>query len=95
MILAAALALLLSMAMVLARALRGPTRYDRLLAANNLGTKTALLIAVYGFLAGRPDFLDIAIAYALINFIAVIAVLKYFARGGPGGARTPGRRGDA
>ena len=95
MILVAALALILSMALVLARALRGPTRYDRILAANNLGTKTALLIAVYGFLDGRPDFLDIALAYALINFIGIIAVLKYFAGGGPGGARAPRRRGDA
>lgn len=95
MILVAALALILSMALVLARALRGPTRYDRILAANNLGTKTALLIAVYGFLDGRPDFLDIALAYALINFIGIIAVLKYFAGGGPGGGRAPHRRGDA
>ena len=95
MILVAALALVLSMALVLARALRGPTRYDRILAANNLGTKTALLIAVYGFLDGRPDFLDIALAYALINFIGIIAVLKYFAGGGPGGAARARRRGDA
>ena len=95
MILVAALALILSMALVLARALRGPTRYDRILAANNLGTKTALLIAVYGFLDGRPDFLDIALAYALINFIGIIAVLKYFAGGDPGGGRAPHRRGDA
>ena len=90
MILVAALALILSMALVLARALRGPTRYDRILAANNLGTKTALLIAVYGFLDGRPDFLDIALAYALINFTAIIAVLKYASLRRPGRREGPG-----
>ena len=95
MILVAALALILSMALVLARALRGPTRYDRILAANNLGTKAALLIAVYGFLDGRPDFLDISLAYALINFIGIIAVLRFFAGGAGRGARAPGGRDDA
>ncbi len=45
------------------------------------GTKTVLLIAVFGFLTGRPDFLDIALVYALINFIATIAVLKFFEYG--------------
>lgn len=95
MILVAALALILSMALVLARALRGPTRYDRILAANNLGTKTALLIAVYGFLDGRPDFLDISLAYALINFIGIIAVLRFFAGSAARGARAPGGRDDA
>ena len=84
MIAAAALALIVSMALMLVRALRGPTLYDRILAANNMGAAAVLLIAVYGFLDGRPDFLDIALAYALINFIAVIAVLKYFAYGNLG-----------
>ena len=79
MILAAStLAVLATMALALARALIGPTVYDRLLAANNFGTKTVLIIALYGFLSGRPDFLDIALAYALINFISVIAVLRFF-----------------
>lgn len=64
--------------MALVRALLGPTLYDRILAVNVFGTKTVLLIAVVGFLFGRPDFLDIAILYALINFVSIIGVLRYF-----------------
>jgi len=74
---AAMIAIIVSMAIVLVRALLGPTLYDRILAVNVFGTKTVLLIAVYGFMTGRPEFLDIAIVYALINFISMIAVLKY------------------
>ena len=85
---AAALAILMAMALVLARALLGPTIYDRILALNSFGTKTVLIIAVYGFLSGRPDFLDIAIVYALINFAGTIAVLKYFEYGDLGATRT-------
>lgn len=69
---------LVVLAMALARALLGPTLYDRILAVNVFGTKTVLLIAVIGFLFGRPDFLDIAMLYALINFISIIGVLRYF-----------------
>lgn len=75
---AACIALLVTMAMTIARALLGPTIYDRILAVNSFGTKTVLLIAAYGFLTGRPDFLDIALVYALVNFIGTIAVLKFF-----------------
>ncbi len=78
MVVAAALAILATMAMALARALLGPTVYDRILAVNMFGTKTVLLIAVIGFLTGRPDFLDLALVYALINFIGILAVLKFF-----------------
>ena len=74
----AALALLVVMALALIRAFLGPTLYDRILAVNNFGTKTVLLIAVMDFLSGRPDFLDIAIVYALINFISIIGVLRFF-----------------
>lgn len=74
----ATVGLLASMSMALARALLGPTVYDRVLAMNTFGTKTVLLIAVVGFLAGRPEFLDLALVYALINFIGTIAVLKFF-----------------
>lgn len=74
---AAAAALLVAMALALFRALAGPTVYDRILAVNAFGTKTLLMIAVAGFLAGRPEFLDIALAYALINFIGTIAVTKF------------------
>ena len=70
-------AVLVAMGIALARAFLGPTVFDRILAVNSVGTKTVLLIALLGFLTGRPDFLDIAIVYAMINFIAVVAVLKF------------------
>ena len=78
---AALVAILSAMALVLARALLGPTIYDRILALNSFGTKTVLIIAAYGFLTERPDFLDIALVYALINFVSTVAVLKYFEYG--------------
>ena len=73
-----AIAILVSVAMALSRAILGPTAYDRILALNAIGTKTVLLIAVVGFMSDRPDFLDLAIVYALMNFIGTLAVLKYF-----------------
>ena len=82
---AAAAALLVTMGLALVRALKGPTVYDRILAVNMFGTKTVLMIAVLGFLAGRPEFLDIALVYALINFVTTIAVLKVFKFGDLGG----------
>ncbi len=75
---AATLAVLVAMAMVLILAIKGPTVYDRILAVNSFGTLTVLLIAVLGFLMGRPAFLDIALVYALINFITTIAIMKFF-----------------
>ncbi len=75
---AASAAILISMLLALVRAFIGPTTYDRILAANMFGTKTVLLIAVLGYLMGRPEFLDIAIVYALINFISIIAILRFF-----------------
>lgn len=71
------LAILVTMVLALARALIGPTVYDRVLAVNVFGTKTVLLLSVVAFMSGRPDFLDLALAYALINFIGVIAVLQF------------------
>ncbi len=71
-------AILATMAIALARALAGPTVYDRVLAVNMLGTKTVLLLAVASFFIGRPDFLDMALTYALINFIGTLAVLEFF-----------------
>lgn len=70
--------LLVVMVMAIARALLGPTLYDRILAVNMFGTKTVLLIAAMGFLFDRPHFLDIAMVYALINFVSMIGVLRYF-----------------
>jgi multicomponent Na+:H+ antiporter subunit F len=74
---AATAALLVCMVMTLTRSILGPTVFDRILAVNSFGTKTVLLIAVYGFLSGRPDFLDLALVYALMNFIGTIAVMKF------------------
>ena len=84
---AAAIAILVTMALALARAVMGPTLYDRILAVNVVGTKTTLLLAVLGFLSGRPDFLDIALVYALINFVGVIALLRLFRYGPSMGQR--------
>lgn len=77
MLIAATLAILVVMIMATIRAVIGPTPYDRVLAVNMFGTKTVLLISLLGFVMGRPEFLDIAIVYALINFISVIGVLRY------------------
>lgn len=71
-------AILITIAITLVRAFLGPTVYDRILAVNMIGTKTVLLIAALGFLMGRPEFLDIALVYALINFIGTIAIMKFF-----------------
>ena len=78
---AAAVALLITMIMALIRAIKGPSIYDRIVAVNMFGTKIVLMIAVLGFLMGRPDFMDIALVYALINFVGTIAVLKFFKYG--------------
>jgi multicomponent Na+:H+ antiporter subunit F len=77
----AAFAILLTMGLALARALMGPTVYDRILAANMFGTKTVLGIAVFAFMSGRTDLLDIALIYALISFVSVVAVLKLVEQG--------------
>ena len=77
----AAAGLLVAMTLMIVRAIMGPSHYDRILAANSFGTKTVLFIALTGFLFGRPDFLDIAIVYALINFVATIALMKFFRYG--------------
>jgi multicomponent Na+:H+ antiporter subunit F len=70
-------ALLIAISLVLVRAVAGPTSYDRILAMNAIGTKAALLIAMLGFITQRPDFLDIALAYAILNFLGTIAILKF------------------
>jgi len=75
------IAILVAMLLALGRALVGPTLYDRILGVNTFGTITVLFIAIFGFLTERPEFLDIALVYALINFITTIAVLKFFEYG--------------
>jgi multicomponent Na+:H+ antiporter subunit F len=85
---AAALALLVALILALVRAIAGPTVFDRALAANSIGTLAMMMLAVFGFLTGRPEFLDLAILYGLLNAIGTIAVLKFFRYGdlgAPGG----------
>lgn len=74
----AALTIFVCMSLLLVRLFAGPTLYDRVLSLNTFGTCTVLLIGVVGFLFERPDFLDIALLYALINFVGTIAILKFF-----------------
>jgi multicomponent Na+:H+ antiporter subunit F len=82
---AATLLLLASLVLLLVRAALGPTVFDRLLGANTIGTLAVLLLATIGFLTGRPDFLDLAIVYGLLNIVGTIAVLKFFEYGDLGG----------
>ncbi|MDA8020695.1 MAG: monovalent cation/H+ antiporter complex subunit F [Thermoanaerobaculia bacterium] len=77
----AMVAVLVSMAMLITHVFRSTRVFDRILGVNSFGTKTVLLIAVLGFLNGRPEFLDLALVYALMNFIGTIAVLRFTAYG--------------
>ncbi|MFN0186552.1 MAG: monovalent cation/H+ antiporter complex subunit F [Aquabacterium sp.] len=77
----AALALLVTIGLALVRAALGPTLFDRAQAANTVGTVAMLLLAVLCFFDGRPEFLDLALVYGLLNVIGTIAVLKYFRQG--------------
>lgn len=78
---AAAVALLVALALAVLRAIRGPTVFDRALAGNTVGSFAILLLAVFGFLTGRPEFLDIGLTYGLLNLIGTLAVLKFFRHG--------------
>jgi multicomponent Na+:H+ antiporter subunit F len=78
---AAAFAIMITMGLAITRVLLGPTVYDRIMAVNMFGTKTVLIIAVIAFITDRHDLLDIAVVYALINFIGIVAVLKFFEYG--------------
>jgi multicomponent Na+:H+ antiporter subunit F len=77
----AAVAILVALALAVTRALRGPSVFDRALAGNVVGTLAILLLAVVGFLTGRPEFLDIGLTYGLLNLIGTLAVLKFFRHG--------------
>lgn len=95
MFVAATVALLVALSLALARAALGPGVFDRVLAGNAIGTCAMLLLAVMGFLAGRPDFLDLALVYGLLNILGTIAILKYFSHGNlgdPGDAGTEAGR---
>jgi multicomponent Na+:H+ antiporter subunit F len=89
MLAAATLAVLVTVTLALIRAALGPTVFDRLQAANTIGTCAMLLLAIFGFLGGRPDFLDLALVYGLLNVIGVIAVLKFFRQGNLGDTGNP------
>ena len=78
---AAAAGLLVALALALTRAILGPTVFDRLQAANTVGTLAMLMLAVLGFLSGRPEFLDLALVYGLLNVVGTITVLKFFRYG--------------
>ena len=69
----------LIMAISLYRAVFGPTILDRLIGVNAIGSKTTALLVLIGLIYGRVDlFIDIALAYAMLNFIAVLAASRFF-----------------
>ena len=72
-----AVAILITLSLAMIRAMLGPTVFDRVLALNMIGTKTVLLICVVGFLTDRTDFLDLALLYSLMNFIGMVALLRF------------------
>lgn len=81
MFIAATIAILVAFVLAIIRAIKGPTVFDRVLAGNTVGTLSILLLAVFGFLTGRPEFLDIGLTYGLLNLIGTLAVLKFFRHG--------------
>jgi multicomponent Na+:H+ antiporter subunit F len=78
---AAAIAILVALALVIVRAIKGPTVFDRVLAGNAVGSLSIMMLAVFGFLTGRPEFLDVGLTYGLLNLIGTLAVLKFFRHG--------------
>lgn len=87
----AIVAVLIALTLAVARALLGPTAFDRLLAVNSIGTSAIMLLALFGFMTDRPEFLDIGITYVLLNMIGTLAVLKFFRYGALGHAQDPDR----
>ena len=85
MVLAGLIACAITGILILVRIVLGKTTFDRILAVNSLGTVIVIGISIHGFYSNRPEFLDIAIVYALINFIGTVAVLKLFSTGSLGG----------
>ena len=81
MFIAVLIALFVCFILILVRLVAGKTMYDRVLAANSIGTIIVLGISIHGFFMGRPEFIDISIVYALINFIGTVAILKLFDKG--------------
>lgn len=85
----AMVAVLIALALAVFRALVGPNIFDRLLAANFIGTLAIMFLAVLGFLNGRPEFLDVGLVYAFLNITGTYAVLKFFRYGALGGEAPP------
>ena len=85
MFLAGLIACAITGILISVRIILGETTFDRILAVNSLGTVIVIGISLHGFYSNRPEFLDIAIVYALINFIGTVAVLKLFSTGSLGG----------
>ena len=81
MFIAAAIAILVALALAVVRAIKGPTGFDRVLAGNAVGSLSIMMLAVFGFLTGRPEFLDVGLTYGLLNLIGTLAVLKFFRHG--------------
>ncbi len=81
MMLAAMAGLGVAMIMALVRVALGATPFDRVLAVNSIGTLIILGVALHGFVMGRPEFIDISLLYAILNFIGTIAVLKLLSTG--------------
>lgn len=91
MLYAAIIAVLVTMLLALVRGFMGPTVYDRMLAANAFGTKTVLLIALGGYALSWHSFLDIALLYAMVNFIGTIAMMRFFEYGDVGDEAPKGK----
>lgn len=88
---AAILGVLVALSLTVVRALKGPTAFDRLVAVNSIGSSAIVLLALFGFLTGRPEFLDLGITYALLNMIGILAVLKFFRYGALSHVQDPKR----
>jgi multicomponent Na+:H+ antiporter subunit F len=89
------LALLTALALVVLRALKGPTAFDRVLAANSIGTIVILIITVYSFVSGRALFIDVALTYGLLNLIGTVALLKFIRHGDLGHSEETAETGKA
>lgn len=87
------MALLVALALVVVRALKGPTAFDRVLAANSIGTIVILIITVYSFVSGRALFIDVALTYGLLNLIGTVALLKFIRHGDLGHSEAEEKRG--
>ena len=84
MLIAGMIGLGVAVVLALVRVALGKTAFDRVLAVNSIGTLIILGIALHGFIMDRPEFVDISVLYAILNFIGTFAVLKLFSTGSLG-----------